>query len=334
MTRTAHVHAEVLRYLEFRCKSVGQQPQQLRVLDYGCGDGKAVLELRQYGYQAFGTDISVEGIERARTSLTAAGYDADSLFGVVDSQGESPFADESFHFIYSQQVLEHVADLSVVARELHRLTAYGGYGLHVLTPTRRIGEPHLVMPFVHWLPKNRLRFAAILGWCLLGRGARPEQIANASPLKRAQFLYQSSITSTFYRSHRQVAAILQEAGHDTCFVTTNHRRLRQRPGLARIADIPMLRPLIDWVLLTFLGASILTRTVDDFEPPASFRFGSWVGQWQFGHAQRPARTSSGEVNAAKPWCCQRRITGRRRIARLAGDSTGTALTHGAVAHQA
>lgn len=183
-------------------------------------------------------------------------------------------------------MFEHVTDLAVVARELHRLTAPGGYGVHIYPARRRIKEPHFFMPLVHWLPKNRLRHAAILGYCLLGQGGRPEQIPGAGPVKRASFLYQYSITNTFYRPHGQIAAALRDTGLDTCFVVTNHRRIGNHRLLNRIATFPVLRPVIDWLLLTFAGVIVLTRKVERPDAPQTVRFGSWTGRWQKGRRPR------------------------------------------------
>jgi SAM-dependent methyltransferase len=273
------VHAEVPRYIELTRAQLGLDTAEIQILDYGCGEGDAVRSLRQLGYQAFGCDIWLEGLDTARASLTSAGYAGDDLITAIDEAGRSGFRDGQFHFIFSEQVFEHVADLTVVARELDRLTAAGGFGLHILPPRRRVKEPHFFMPFVHWLPKNRLRHAAILGYCLLGRGGRPPQIPNAGPLKRAAFLYDYSITSTFYRPHGEIAATLREAGLDTCFVVANHRKIAEHRLLGRLVALPLIRPVSEWLLLTFAAMIVLTRKAEGPDAPPKLRFGSWVGRW-------------------------------------------------------
>lgn len=301
---TTAIHAEILRYLEIVRDRLGLPPERMRVLDYGCGDGEGVLALRRLGYQAFGAERWAEGLERARARLTAAGFAGAEVFSFVDDNGATAFADGQFHFIVSQEVFEHVADLDVVAGELSRVTAPGGFGLHIYPPRRRVQEPHFFMPFVHWLPKNRLRHAAILGYCLVGLGGRPPQIPGAGPLKRASYLYHYSIEETFYRPHGKVAGSLHRAKLDTCFVVTNHRKVRAHGLLARVANAPLLRPVMDWTLLTFMGVNLFVRKPSGKDCADRLTLGGWSGTWR--------RASPGES-----------VEPRQQVARAASRQTLT-----------
>lgn len=66
---TPDVHSEVLRYLELTREQLRLLAGEIRVLDFGCGEGDAVRSLRQLGYLAFGCDVWAEGLDRARTPL-------------------------------------------------------------------------------------------------------------------------------------------------------------------------------------------------------------------------------------------------------------------------
>lgn len=272
------IHSEVLRYVEFCRGALGLEPKDMRVLDFGCGSGEGVLILRNLGYQAFGADIDADCIDRARTLLACAGFTDSGLFSLVHDDGRTDFVDGHFHFISSQQVFEHVSDLDRVAGELHRLAAPGGYGFHVFPPQRRPQESHYYMPFVHWLPKNKLRHVAMLGYASLGLGGRPPEIPGAGPAERAKFLYDYSVAHTFYRPYRQVAETLRRGGLDTCFTVTNHRRLRTSSALSRVVDAPALRPAIEWTLLTFVGVNIVTRRPSGGGSP-NVVLGPWTGAW-------------------------------------------------------
>lgn len=288
---TAGIHSEALRYVEVVRERLGLEPHEMRVLDFGCGQGEAVLVLRRLGYEAYGADIWAEGLDLARAALQNAGFDAGEVFSLVAADGRTTFTDDQFHFIFSQEVFEHVDDLGLVAGELGRLTAPGGFGLHIYPPRRRVQEPHFFMPFVHWLPKNRLRHAAILGYCLLGLGGRPPQIPGAGAVRRASYLYHYSVGSTYYRPHDEVAGALQQASLDTCFVVTNHRKFRAHPLLARMTGAQPIRPVVDWLLLTFMGVNLLVRKPASSDHDDRIAIGAWAGAWSRNHAQ-PSRLGS------------------------------------------
>lgn len=79
-----------------------------------------------------------------------------------------PFADGEFDVVFSNSVIEHVGSWErqqAFAREARRV----GRRLWVQTPAREFFiEPHLLAPFVHWLPRRTqrglIRWATGWGW--------------------------------------------------------------------------------------------------------------------------------------------------------------------------
>ena len=67
------------------------------------------------------------------------------------------FPKSTFHFIFSEQVFEHVEDLNFVISECSRVTIRHGIGMHQFPSSKEVWESHLLMPFVHWLPKTKIR---------------------------------------------------------------------------------------------------------------------------------------------------------------------------------
>ncbi|MDT8069965.1 MAG: class I SAM-dependent methyltransferase [Terriglobia bacterium] len=65
-----------------------------------------------------------------------------------------PFPDNSFDVVFSNSLIEHVGgweDQQQCAREMSRV----GKRLWIQTPNRRFPiEPHLLAPFIHWLPRS------------------------------------------------------------------------------------------------------------------------------------------------------------------------------------
>jgi hypothetical protein len=88
-------------------------------------------------------------------NLGAAPSGLDPLIRWVSGDARAlPFTDQSFDHVFSNSVIEHVGDevsqLSM-AREIRRV----GRNYFVQTPDRRFPfEPHLLTPFIHWLPRR------------------------------------------------------------------------------------------------------------------------------------------------------------------------------------
>lgn len=97
-------------------------------------------------------------IPRSHPGMTWADGDGCSL----------PFADRSFDIVFSNSVIEHVGTWErqqAFAREARRV----GRRLWIQTPAREFFiEPHLIAPFIHWLPRSLqrrlIRHATLRGW--------------------------------------------------------------------------------------------------------------------------------------------------------------------------
>lgn len=277
-SREQPLHKEASRYLEYARLQLGLTPDGMKVLDYGCGEGDAIRGLRERGYQVSGVDIDAGELEKGRAHLRRLGIDGDPFSLVDPANGHTSHPNGAFDFVFSQQVFEHVEHLELVAAELSRVTAPGGYGFHVFPAPRRLMEGHFEMPFVQWFPKNRLRWAVIAMCCRLGIGIRPPEIPNAGPRDRADFLYRYSIGYTYYRPHAEIAKTLREAGLDVCYVVTNHRRLRRIPGYGLAIRIKPLRRALEWPLMTFGAMNLLTRRSAS-GMPATIEIEGWLSEW-------------------------------------------------------
>ena len=122
-----------------------------RVLDFGCGAGNMVDEYCAAGYDAFGCDIRVATeTERLRR---------------IDEEDRSlPFADNTFDFVFSDQVLEHVQDHASAFAEIKRVMKPGGISLHIFPAKLKPTEGHVFVP-LGGVIQNRWW---LLLWALLG----------------------------------------------------------------------------------------------------------------------------------------------------------------------
>ncbi len=85
-----------------------------RSLDVGCGVGAVVAALRALGRDALGCDVSGPSVETARA-------ESGPYFEVMASQSSLPYPDASFDVVGCMNVLEHVADPSVLLNEMCRV---------------------------------------------------------------------------------------------------------------------------------------------------------------------------------------------------------------------
>jgi SAM-dependent methyltransferase len=115
------------------------------ILDFGCGEGRAVRSFRAGGFDAFGCDVSLRDTKEAKP-LVETGL-------IREIQGEPyrlPYEDNTFDVVFSDQVFEHVQNYPEAIAELHRVMKPDGVSLHIFPSHWRIIEPHVFVPFGTW----------------------------------------------------------------------------------------------------------------------------------------------------------------------------------------
>ncbi len=93
----------------------------------------------------------------------------ESSFAWIVADGKRlPFKDGAFELVYSNSVIEHLGGIEnqrLFAAEVRRV----GQSYYVQTPDKWFFiEPHLITPFIHWLPRRiqrlLLRNVTVWGW--------------------------------------------------------------------------------------------------------------------------------------------------------------------------
>ncbi|MBM3632905.1 MAG: class I SAM-dependent methyltransferase [Alphaproteobacteria bacterium] len=126
-----------------------------KILDFGCGAGTAVSALGEQGYQnVYGYDI--------QNYLNLDIPNDPSHFFFSSKEIETHY--NSFDFIFSNQVLEHVTNYSQTLQQIYDLLKPGGICLHFFPSKWRIVEPHIFVPFAGvFSSKTYLGFWSKLG---------------------------------------------------------------------------------------------------------------------------------------------------------------------------
>jgi SAM-dependent methyltransferase len=122
------------------------------ILDFGCGSGEMVQELRELGYKAFGcgTRFSI------KDNIDTSGMMSDGILREIDLQHYVlPFENNTFDFIFSHSVFEHVQNYPEALNEISRVLKPDGFCLHTFASRYKPIEAHILVPFAsiihsHW----------------------------------------------------------------------------------------------------------------------------------------------------------------------------------------
>jgi SAM-dependent methyltransferase len=124
-----------------------------RILDVGCGIGTYVRRFRHHSTDVHGLEVEPERVAEASRDLP----------NIVQGVGEAlPWPADHFDLVFSNEVIEHVADDRATAREMVRVTRPGG-SIVLFAPNRLypfethgayIGGRYVFgnVPLVNWLP--------------------------------------------------------------------------------------------------------------------------------------------------------------------------------------
>lgn len=242
----------LLRHLREHAARVGRR---LRVLEWGCGRGRLLALLLEEGFDAYGCDVDTGPLRNGRDLFAKRGWEPERRMLCWQPGEPLPFPDGFFDVLVSDQVLEHVGPLDAVLAEMARLTAPDGQGIHRFPSHRRLHEPHLGMPLVHWLPKNGIRRAAIRLFVALGVHARWPELGPCSGAETARRYHAYSVDHTWYRPPRALRAALRRHGLEA--------RFRGAGGRSRLlyaaARLRPLRPLASRWRLTFHASWMFVR---------------------------------------------------------------------------
>jgi 2-polyprenyl-3-methyl-5-hydroxy-6-metoxy-1,4-benzoquinol methylase len=202
--------------------------EEINILDWGCGRGRSVAKLREDGFNVYGVDIDEAAMLNGYQLFEQRGLNPCEL--LLEINKTSQFQDSFFHFIFSEQVFEHVKNIHAVFAELSRLTKPGGVGIHCFPGSRAIFEEHIHMPLVHWLPKNITRKMTIVSLMMLRYGPKtvwPETDGRGFWFK-ADTYYNYLNNKTYYRDIEDICRISIDVGFSPQYELSGRDSLKTR----------------------------------------------------------------------------------------------------------
>jgi len=194
-----------------------------RLLDVGAGQGGAVLEALHRGADAHGMEPGGEFAELARLRLQEGGFDPERIRQVGGE--DLPFEDNSFDYVISLQVLEHVENPRPLLKEMYRVLKPGGEAVVRCENYLAFREQHYRVPWLPLLPKP-------LGSLYLRYLGRDPSFLN---------------NYVFYSTYPQIRRLASDIGFEN---ETNQRRLEkartldgiQTQSSARIGQVLRILP--------------------------------------------------------------------------------------------
>lgn len=110
--------------------------KDMKILDFGCGDGDLVKGFLDLGYDAQGVDLD-----------DSSTLDSDHYRKIDMDSYRIPYDDNYFDYVFSTSVFEHVQNTEEALKEIYRVLKPGGITTHSLPSRFRIKEPHIRVPF-------------------------------------------------------------------------------------------------------------------------------------------------------------------------------------------
>lgn len=228
------------RYNDILNRLGAQLPSDARILDFGCGAGRTVYRLLDQGYDAYGYD-QMDYLE-LRAPEDRFRFSIGPSFG---SGRLLPYDDNSFDFIISEQVFEHVMDQVAMYRELHRILRPGGSSIHVFPARYALLEPHFYVPLGS--------FIAHRWWYLLwaALGIRNEYQQGLSSKETADRNAYFLVEALNYVPNSCYHSVWPKLGYEYQWIDQQNFDTSERQLVRLIGRINRVFPLLGWLNRNF-----------------------------------------------------------------------------------
>ena len=112
------------RYFDKAIKEIAKlnNPDEIKILDFGCGGGNLSQCLNELGYDVYGCDVYSTCARKPEVNLK-------KIRIIEKNPYHFPFDDNNFDIIVSTSVLEHAQNTEEIFQETHRVLKNNGYGL-------------------------------------------------------------------------------------------------------------------------------------------------------------------------------------------------------------
>ena len=177
----------------------------LSVLDVGCGDGTALALLANMGHDMYGYDLASRSESLRQRLSPRLGGEFEDRIRIAPDERTIPFDDNSFDVIYANQVFEHVRFFDKIVSECARVLRPGGALIALFPLATDPIEPHLRIPFAHWIPPGGFRRAYL--WPFYALRLRPRR-GGETALQTARRQDDALADGVYYRFINEVRTVM------------------------------------------------------------------------------------------------------------------------------
>lgn len=165
------------------------------IMDFGCGSGKMVKELCDLEYQAFGCGTRFDTLDDTDTEAMIK----QGILRTIDLKSyRLPFEDNTFDFIFSHSVFEHVQNYSESISEIARVLKPDGFCLHYFPSRCRLIESHTFVPLASIIQSRSWLYL----WTILG--IRSEFTDTLNARETSEFFYNYLKEETNYLNKKEL----------------------------------------------------------------------------------------------------------------------------------
>jgi SAM-dependent methyltransferase len=264
MTPISHVH--ILSIIQARLEKMPEN-RSFKILDAGCGNGKLITYLidklsPQYKVEFYGFDVVDHGdhskaLFREKINMLDEDYpdfSLDERVMMVTDEDPWPFPDQSFDFITSNQVLEHVRNYPLFFSEARRTLCADGTSINLFPVANSIIEWHIRLPFAH-----RINNFGFLRWYLrffsrFGLGFGFEKYENLD-----QYAEEYADYLLLFTNYLSMGDILQIAKQERLRATFYYTPLFYKIKLIKHSDEQLLKSYrkVEFTLANHLSCHLL-----------------------------------------------------------------------------
>jgi ubiquinone/menaquinone biosynthesis C-methylase UbiE len=218
-----------------------------RILDFGCGNGDLTQRLRQDGYDVHGCDLQFKDGAHAQTLQSQ-----NLIHKISLAPYRLPFEDNSFDYILSETVFEHVQNTDETIAELARVLKPGGATLHYFPAKYCPVENHLFIPFASFFrPYPYIWLCTALG---LSKKKPRQMSLTAFAHQCRNYL----LTGTKYLSTPQIRSAFGRHFPHIRFVEKTAIRHSPSRLTVTLGEKLGFLPFLPWIFRNFKAVVILT----------------------------------------------------------------------------